>query len=119
MINSNVLKAFQLLPYSNIQPLSAGLINHSYKITLHNNKAYFLQQLNTSIFKQPEWMQENYVLIYQHLSNKGGFQLPSIVPAGKELLYKNGTEAWRCFKFLSNTYSPEKVHTPEKAYDVA
>ncbi len=119
MINTNVLAAFQLLPYSNIQSLSAGLINHSYEVILSNNQSYFVQQVNTSIFKQPEWMQENYVLIYQHLSNKGGFQLPAIVPARKELLYKNGAETWRCFEFLPNTYSPEKVHTPEKAYEVA
>ena len=59
-------------------------------------------------------MQENYVLIQQHLSNKGGFQLPAIVPSGRELLYKNGSETWRCFEFLPNTYSPEKVHTAEK-----
>jgi len=119
MINSDVLEAFRLFPYSNIQPLSAGLINHSYKITLQSNKAYFLQQVNTSVFKRPEWMQENYVLIEQHMSNKGGFQLPAIVPAGSALLYKNSTETWRCFEFLPNTYSPEKVHTPEKAYEVA
>lgn len=119
MIHSNVLEAFRLLPYNDIRPLSAGLINHSYKVTLNNQQAYFLQQVNTSIFKQPEWMQDNYVLIQQHMSNKNGFRLPAIVPAGEELLYKTGIETWRCFEFLPHTYSPEKVHTAEKAYEVA
>src|SRR5438128_2675776 len=100
MIHPTVLEAFQLLPYNDIQSLSAGLINQSYKVTLSNNQSYFLQHVNTSIFKQPEWMLENYVLIYQHLSNKGGFQLPAIVPAGSTLLYRNSTETWRCFEFL-------------------
>jgi hypothetical protein len=46
--------------------------------------------------------------------------LPAIVPAfGDRLLYKEGEQTWRCFQFLPNTYSPEKVHTAEKAYEVA
>jgi hypothetical protein len=119
MIHSTVLEIFHLQHYENIQLLSAGLINHSYKVTLSNNQSYFLQRVNTSIFKQPEWMQENYLLVQQHLSKKGSFQLPAIVPAEKELLYRENEETWRCFEFLPNTYSPEKVHTAEQAYDVA
>ena len=118
MVHPSVLEVFHLLPYESIQPLSAGLINHSYKVIL-SDRSCFLQQVNTVIFKHPEWMQENYVLLQTHLSNKGGFKLPEIVLAGNDLLYKNGTETWRCFEFLPNTYSPVKVHTAEKAYEVA
>ena len=119
MIDTQILTAFQLLSYTHIQPLDAGLINHSYKVTLSSGQSFFLQQVNTSIFKQPKLIQENYILIQQHLSNNGAFQLPAIVPAGKDLLYHNKTETWRCFQFLPNTYSPQKVHTAEKAYEVA
>jgi Ser/Thr protein kinase RdoA (MazF antagonist) len=118
MINPHILEAFHLTPSNNIQPLSAGLINRSFKVTT-NHTSYFLQQVNTSIFKHPEWMQENYVLIQRHLNNKGGFRLPAIVPAGTNLLYNTEGETWRCFEFLPDTYSPEKVDTVEKAYEVA
>jgi len=119
MVHQSVLEAFDLLSYNEILPLSAGLINHSYKVTLSNNKLRFLQQVNTNIFKKPEWMQENYVLIQQHLNSKGGFHLPQIIHAGRELVFKIGSKTWRCFEFLPNTYSPEKVYSAEKAYEVA
>lgn len=119
MIPFDVLAAFQLLPYSKIELLTAGLINHSYKV-ISGNQSYFLQQVNTGIFKQPEFIQENYVFIQQHLNTKGGFPLPAIIPAnGKDLLFKEKAATWRCFQFLQNTYSPEKVNTAEKAYEVA
>lgn len=119
MISPSVLAAFHLLPYKNIQPLSAGLINHSYKVTTNDNQSYFLQQVNTGIFTQPERIQENYMLIQQHLRDKNSFQLPAIIFAGKDLLYEEEGKTWRCFQFLPHTYSPEKVHTAEKAYEVA
>ncbi len=119
MIQTTILEAFQLLPYCDIQPLTAGLINHSYKVTLPNKQSYFLQRINTGIFSHPEWMQENYVAIQQHFSSKGGFRLPAIVPAGSHLWHKEKEETWRCFEFLPDTYSPETVHTAEKAYELA
>ena len=59
-------------------------------------------------------MQENYVLIQQHLSNKGGFQLPAIVPAGRELLYKNGQKPGVVLNFYPILIVLKKCILPKK-----
>ena len=119
MINASVLVAFNLSTSISVHPLAAGIINHTYKVTTVDNQSFFLQQVNTGIFTQPRFIQENYTLIQQHLRYKNSFQLPEIIFAGKDILYKEDAATWRCFRFLPHTYSPEKVHTAEKAYEVA
>lgn len=115
-----VCENFNLPAIQSYQPLISGLINSSYKVTSINGDAYFLQRINTTVFKNPVDVQRNYVLIQRHLSVEGGIELPRLIKtASGALLYDDNGEVWRCFEFLKNTYSPEIIETPEKAYEVA
>ncbi|WP_170971068.1 phosphotransferase enzyme family protein [Ilyomonas limi] len=115
-----VCEKFNLPDIQSVKPLVSGLINSSYKISLNNGNSYFLQRINTGIFKNPAALQKNYQLIQQHLTFNGAMKLPELVKtATGNLLYDNHGEVWRCFEFVKNTYSPTAVHTPEKAYEVA
>ncbi len=120
MISEAVLQAFLLTDYEVITPLQAGLINHSYCVTLKNGSQYFLQQINTGIFTVPIILQQNYSVIEQHLAMHSAFRLPALIPAAnKELLYEYKEEAWRCFEYLQNTFSPPVAGTAGEAYEVA
>ena len=48
-----------------IEPLSGGLINHSYKISSNSKAPFLLQEINQHVFKKPEKLQQNYINIWQ------------------------------------------------------
>lgn len=119
MINA-VCEHFGLLNIHSSSLLTTGLINSSYKVSLQNAGSYFVQRINTTLFTEPMALQTNYVNIQQHVMRHGAMQLPLLITTKSgELLYKQDNEVWRCFQFIDNTYSPDAVHTPEKAYEVA
>jgi Ser/Thr protein kinase RdoA (MazF antagonist) len=96
------------------------LINSSYKITSKSNEALFLQKINKTIFKKPAYLQENYVCLREYLLSVDSFSLPAIVPTkNNSLIHNCNGEAWRSFKFISNTYSHSIADTANKAYNVA
>ena len=120
MIPQAVCNQFGLSNILSGEVLGQGLINSSYKITTSNGNAYFLQQINTLIFKNPMALQENYVLIEEHLSSHNSLLLPKLIRTiTGELLYQQNNQSWRCFAFIQNTYSPQTLDTPEQAYETA
>ncbi len=120
MIPHSVCNQFGFTGILSGELLGQGLINSSYKVTTNSGNAYFLQQINASIFTKPMALQENYVLIEQHLSSHDSLQLPKLIrtTSGELLYYRNGA-SWRCFEFIANTYSPQTLETPEQAYETA
>ncbi len=114
-----VCSHFTIPDVQSVQSLGSGLINHSYKIHTTDGNSFFLQQLNTAVFTNPSALQNNYVLVQQHLWNKGNMQLPKLIKTTSGELFYNNSEVWRCFEFINNTYSPQTIETPEKAYEVA
>ena len=119
MIVQTICKKFDLPTIQSSEPLLSGLINSSYKLNAKDN-AYFLQKINTSVFKSPAALQNNYKQIQQHLFDKGEFELPEMIKTvSGDMFYNHNGDAWRCFQFVKNTYSPTVVQTPEKAYEVA
>lgn len=120
MVPQQVCDQFGLTAVLSSELLGQGLINSSYKITAENGKAYFVQQINASIFTNPLALQENYVLIEQHLLSHHSLQLPKLIrTTAGELLYRLDSQSWRCFEFIPNTYSPQTLDTPEQAYETA
>lgn len=120
MLAKEVTDQFNIPPIKNIKPLSTGLINNSYAIECENGYNVLLQQINTSIFLNPEDIQRNYQLIFDHFKQIGSYQLPKIIRTidGYDLFEHNNT-VWRCFEFFLDTYSPLIANTPEEAYTVA
>ncbi len=120
MMIQNVWDKFNLPSIQASQPLTGGLINHSYKVTSNNGNSFFLQRINTSVFTNPTALQNNYKQIQAHLSLQKAMNLPKLIPATSgDLFYKENNEVWRCFEFLDDTYSPPSVQTVETAYEVA
>lgn len=118
-INEDVLKAFNLHQYTLAEPISSGLINATYKVE-KEGKGFLLQKINTSIFNRPEAIQGNYKKIRDHLIQNNSFQLPCIIHTQQgSLLYNSDGDAWRCFEFIPNTYSPATAATADQAYTVA
>ncbi len=120
MLDKAITNQFNIPPIKTVKPLSTGLINNSYAIECENGETVLLQQINTSIFLQPQDIQSNYRIIFEHFNRKGSYQLPKIHQTvdGKDLFEYNGA-TWRCFEFFQNTYSPLIANTPEEAYIVA
>ena len=120
MMIQDVCDHFNLPSIQLIQPLTGGLINHSYKVTVNNGNSFFLQRINTSVFTNPSALQNNYQLIQAHLSLQKAMDLPKLIPTiSGNLFYHHNNEVWRCFEFVPDTYSPALVQTPATAYEVA
>jgi hypothetical protein len=120
MIETAVIRAFNLAQDIVLKKLSTGLINHTYKTTAPNGDVFLLQQINTNVFSEPLIIQQNYQKIQKHLSAHNSFQLPRIITTqDDELIYRNGDAAWRCFEFIKSTYSPNKSSSADEAWLVA
>ena len=120
MIDSSIKQAFNLGEIE-ATPLTTGLINSTYIVTKENGDKYLLQKINTNVFKAPEAIQENYVLISEKLNSKNSFKLPKLMKTNDEnLLYTdNDGGVWRMFQYIPNSYSPLSSTTVEEASLVA
>jgi len=100
-------------------PIGDGLIHHTFKATGASGGApILLQAINTHIFRKPEDIVYNYLLIYEYLRQKE--QVPSIpapVPAtNKEYIWKDGdNQYWRATSFIEGSYSPMVAESSEAA----
>lgn len=120
MIDAAITEAFGIDGEVQLQRLSSGLINHTYKITDVHGSEYLLQRINTQVFREPENVQNNYIKIQRHLAAKNSFRLPAIVPARQsKLLFQHDGIIWRCFEYIKDTYSPAVSSSADEAWKVA
>jgi thiamine kinase-like enzyme len=123
MIASQVLTQF--LPETGFQlkAISNGLINESYSVALSEEApAYFLQRINTSVFKSPILLQQNYQTIRKQLMQAHSrFVLPAIITtASKQLLATDeGGHSWRMFQFVKDAQTKQHLQHEDDAYEVA
>lgn len=109
-----------------VRPLGDGLINDSFKVTTVSTECpdYVLQKINIAIFQRPDVLQNNLLLITDHirkvLRRKGvgdtGNKTLTLVKTkdGKLFLDKDG-EVWRMTEFLQGSVTMTQI-TPEMAY---
>ena len=113
MIATAVKEAFNFPADITIEQLSTGHINYTYKVLFADGQAFLLQSINPRIFGEPERLQQNYRKIRQQLLDQNSYILPGILNTrAGELLYKGAGEAWRCFEYIPDTYSPLISSTP-------
>ncbi len=119
MSNLNeVLKQFAVdvdtAPYGN------GHINETY--VLDTNPRTILQKINTSIFKNPDYVMENIAAVTAYLREKivaaGGDPMRetlTVVPTVDGKLYYTDSEggAWRMYYFIEGAKSYDQAETPE------
>lgn len=105
-----------------IHPIGAGLINRSYRLEYAGYGSVFLQQLNTTVFPDPQRVQDNYLQLW-HFSEFEftGQRMPAPVFTGEEqtLYYDTAGNAWRGFEFITGTITIEKVDSPAQAVSLA
>jgi Ser/Thr protein kinase RdoA (MazF antagonist) len=101
------------------ESLTEGLIHKTYKVTSGDGQAMILQQINTSVFTDPEKIIENYQLLYQHLRAHDGIKIPKLIKttAGHEL-YEQGGFYWRAFEYIPDSYT-ENFRSAEKIFSAA
>src|SRR5688572_25464671 len=104
---------------ASIESLTEGLIHQTYKVTSAEGHACILQQINTSVFTDPQKITENYQLLYHHLHANKGIKIPELkkTTAGDDL-YREGGFCWRAFEYIPDSYT-ENFPTLEKVFSAA
>ena len=103
-----------------IQPVGNGLINSTFRVEGAGRAPILLQQLNTTIFRQPRDVQHNYEVLSQFLTARN-YYIPALQKTtDKDLLWQNNSnDVWRAFEFIPDSYSPDLVSSKEEAQTVA
>jgi Ser/Thr protein kinase RdoA (MazF antagonist) len=100
--------------------LTSGLIHNTYRVT-SGNRAIVLQQINTSVFTQPEKIIHNYTILYNYLAGKASFSIPEPVQTttGNFLFTDDGGRVWRATQYIQHSYIETGNMPPEQAYKAA
>lgn len=115
-----LIQYFDNPDYCVVTPITSGLINLTYQINVGVNK-YILQEINSSIFPEPEIIIANMLFLDHFLKEKNyPKETLSIIPNNKGLYltYANG-KTWRMTKFITSSISYNKVVSKEQAFNAA
>ncbi|WP_121809959.1 phosphotransferase enzyme family protein [Mucilaginibacter kameinonensis] len=105
----------------NIKSFGSGLINHTYKIS-GANQAFILQQINDSVFKHPDHIDNNLALIKQYLdeTNPGYlFVAPLKSKTGKSIIQSADGKFYRLFPFIEGSHTVNFLQDTKEAYSAA
>lgn len=97
--------------------LTSGHINQTFWVK-NNDEQLILQKLNSSVFKNLESINQNILVIGEHLKTSGySDEILELVPFNNEqFLFEN---EWRIFKNVENTQTYLKVQSAEQAFVAA
>lgn len=114
----NIVKAFfEKIDDCKIIPFGSGLIHRTFFLR-HQSGDYILQNINDSIFKNPEALMKNIYLVAEHLQKKA---YPKAILSikktldGKLLFKSSKNEYWRIFEFIADT---KEFNTPQSIEQV-
>lgn len=95
----------------------SGHINETYLLTDDSGHHYILQKLNTNVFKRPELLMRNIVLVTEHLRKKSQSprEVLTLIPTfnGDSWLADSDGEFWRVYDFISDSLCLEATRTAE------
>ena len=110
----------------NAERITDGHINNTFALTFESEggkiRKYLLQELNTNVFRQPEALMNNVVGVTEFLKKKitaaGGDperECLTVIPSKDSKPYYITADGkfWRCFNFIENTYTLQKVESAE------
>ncbi len=100
--------------------INSGLINHSWKVNVDEG-VFILQNINTNIFNQPEWIDENINMVDSFLQKHSPdylFTKPLINSKGESLI-KINQHFYRAFKFITNSTTISIVNTAQEAFEAS
>lgn len=117
-----VLPAFGFIGDSlAIKPFGNGLINSTWKVTVHN-KAYILQKINDRVFNKPEDIAYNINAIASFLEAKQStysLVVPVTTPNGRQLIFIESAGYFRAFPFVEGSHAKDVVETRDQAFQAA
>lgn len=117
----NILKSFGLSEDAVVQPITSGLINHTWKVKT-NTGNFILQKINDQVFVDPTAIQHNISAIADFLhKNYPHYLFPAPIPSldGSELVYIAEKGYYRVFPFIAGTHTMDVVETPKQAFEAA
>ncbi|TCD10172.1 aminoglycoside phosphotransferase family protein [Pedobacter frigidisoli] len=122
-LDSEVLKAYGYTKENiKITQIGTGLINRTYLLSPLSEKIqYILQNINTSVFKDPQAIADNLQAIAKYLAKKYPdylFIKPISTVSGNEMAYIK-YEHWRMLPFVPNTVSLDVLTNEKQAYEAA
>ncbi|GAB3909612.1 phosphotransferase enzyme family protein [Mucilaginibacter boryungensis] len=116
-----ILIAFGLTPadYS-VQPFGSGLINYTWKVSGKHN-VYILQRINKNVFKSPQAIAHNLVLLGKYFeTNYPDYLFVAPLPAiNKQYLAVIDEEYYRLSPFIKNSHTVDALEFPEQAFEAA
>ena len=109
----NVLKSFAIEgEVKNIAPYGEGHINSTF-LAETTVKNYILQKINTVVFKQPENVMNNILLVTEHIEKKGALSLTVIKTNDGEPMLKTEDGCYRVYDFIENSLTLQKAESAE------
>ena len=118
-MNPAILKNFGLAEDSQIDPLTSGLINSTWKIT-DGEREFVLQQVNTNVFRKPYDLAANIRMLDEYLKKNSPnylFVAPLPTIQQEDLCYVNGY--FRLFPFIAGSHTISVVASPDQAFEAA
>ena len=110
---------------SGVKPMNAGRINTTYRVDFDKN-SYTLQKINKYVFKKPDQVMHNIVLVTEYLKEKikeaGGDvnrECLEVIKAkdGKPYYIDEDGEYWRVYKYIDGVYTLDENAESEKLYN--
>lgn len=118
--------------YIGYAPSNNGHINNTFVLDFKCERdietSYILQQINTSVFKNTEQLMQNIVTVSEYLHDmiiqSGGNpereNLNVIFTKDNKPYYiDDENRHWRCYNYISDSYTCQKVDKPEVFYNAA
>jgi thiamine kinase-like enzyme len=112
---------------TNTEKVITGHINDSYKIKTSQpgNPGYFLQWINSYIFRNVDSLMNNISAVTAHLAEKRqadpglDFEVLEIIPTldKKKYFIDNSGEFWRLYKYIDNAHVYDVVENTQIAYE--
>jgi len=121
MIES-VLKTYAIDPQgSEIESLTSGLINNTWKVT-QGERVYIVQRINDQVFKKPFEVAANIRMIDTFLkAHSPGYLFVSPVRnlKNEDIYFEEGQGYFRIFPFIKGSHTINAVSSPRQAFQAA
>ena len=118
MVDFNaIFAAFHLsMDQYDIESIQVGLINKTYKLVdKKHSEDLILQNVNTSVFKSPEYIEKNTRLADEYLKNIK----PDYLFIAPVAVARINQEYWRLLPYVSDTVSLTEITSTKQVFQAA
>ena len=118
----NILKSYGIDPKrSQVESLTSGLINHTWKVG-SEGKRYIFQRINDEVFRKPLEVAANIRMIDGYLQEHSPsylFVSPISNLQGDDICFEDGKGYFRAFPFIDGSHTLNVVSTPGQAFEAS